>query len=335
MLIELVPNLSNNEVEEFISRLVFMGFHAIRLEDFKIAPVGGLDSLVNISEFSTLPGVLKVSPFTNRFKLASRQIKKENTTVKIKDTTIGGDELFVIAGPCSIESEEQLYACASIAKQAGANALRGGAYKPRSSPYEFQGMGIDGVKLLSKIAKEYNLISITEVMDEKQLEETFSHVDILQIGARNVQNYSLLKALGQVKNPIVLKRGFATTYQELVMAAEYIMVHGNHNVILCERGIRTFETYTRNTLDLAAVPALKEMTHLPVIVDPSHGTGVRSLVPIMARAAIAAGADGILIETHPDPDQSISDAMQTISFDTFSKMMAELKAVHNTICRKL
>lgn len=331
MLIELVPNLSYTATTELIERLEWMGFHVVRQGNDKLTLVSGVDNLINMEGLSTLLGVAKIYPLNSRFKLASRQSKSENTQINIKGVTIGGDELFVIAGPCSIESEAQLQACASVAKSAGAQALRGGAYKPRTSPYEYQGMGVEGFKLLSRVALQHGLVSISEIMDTKQMEEALPYIDILQIGARNVQNYSLLKELGKVDKPILLKRGFATTYQELLMAAEYIMVGGNPNVILCERGIRTFETYTRNTLDLNAVPSLQEMTHLPVIVDPSHGTGVRSLVPIMARAAVAAGASGILVEMHPHPDLSISDATQTISFASFTKMMHEVKAVHRLV----
>ncbi|MCC2624458.1 MAG: aroF [Burkholderiales bacterium] len=328
MLIELIPNLSYQAATELIERLEWMGFHVVRQGNDTLTLVSGVDKLVNMEGLATLPGIAKIQPLKSRFKLASRESKSADTQINIKNVTIGGGELFVIAGPCSIESEAQLLACATVAKNAGAQALRGGAYKPRTSPYEYQGMGVEGFKLLSKVANLHGLISVSEIMDTNQMEEALPYIDILQIGARNIQNYSLLKALGKIDKPILLKRGFATTYQELLMAAEYIMVGGNPNVILCERGIRTFETYTRNTLDLNAVPSLQEMTHLPVIVDPSHGTGVRSLVPIMARAAVAAGANGILVETHPHPDLSISDATQTISFASFTKMMHEIKAVH-------
>lgn len=331
MLIELYPNTSFADEDALIRRLTKMGFHVVRQGRCRMALVSGVDNYVIMDDFKSLPHVANVRSLTSRYKLASRQCKADDTIIDINGIKIGGKSLFVIAGPCSIESREQLEACAKVAVINGAQALRGGAYKPRSSPYEFQGMRIEGVKLISQVAKEHGLLSITEVMDTTQLEQASEHIDILQIGARNIQNYSLLKELGKVKNPIVLKRGFATTYQEFLMAAEYIMVGGNPNVILCERGIRTFETYTRNTLDLNAVPALQEQTHLPVIVDPSHGTGVRSLVPIMARAAIAAGASGILVETHPNPDKSISDATQTISFDAFAKMMREVKIIHNVM----
>jgi len=333
MLIILEPNLSYETIESLIERLTWMGFHVVRQGDDKLTLVSGVDKQVIMQDFLALPGVKQVMSLKSRFKLASRQSKAENTVIDIGGVQIGGGDLFVIAGPCSIESEAQLEACALVAKSAGAKALRGGAHKPRTSPYEFQGMGLEGIKLISRIAKAHGLLSVTEVMSEDQAYEAAPYIDILQIGARNVQNYSLLKELGKLKNPILLKRGFATTYQEFVMAAEYILVGGNPNVMLCERGIRTFETYTRNTLDLTAVPALQEMTHLPIIVDPSHGTGVRSLVPTMARAAVAVGASGILVEMHPHPDQSISDASQTISFSTFNHMMKELKAIHEVMRR--
>ena len=265
------------------------------------------------------------------YHLASRQNQAHDTVININGIKIGGDDLLIAAGPCSIESKEQLVLCAKAAKDFGANALRGGAYKPRTSPYDFQGIGIDGIVMISEVAKEYGLLSISEVMDINQAKSASQYLDILQIGARNVQNFSLLKEIGKLPNPILLKRGFATTYQELLMSAEYIMASGNPNVILCERGIRTFESYTRNTLDLNAVPALQGLTHLPVIVDPSHGTGLRSLVPIMARASVAAGASGLLIEIHPDPDKSVSDAAHAISFDSFNRMMHQVKKVHEVM----
>lgn len=267
-----------------------------------------------------------------KFKLVSK-VAQEKTIIKIKGKTIGGEELFVIAGPCSIESKEQMNLCAQMAKQHGAQSLRGGAFKPRTSPYEFQGLGEEGFKILRDAGDKHNLITISEVMDAFQINLAMSYVDILQIGARNMHNFSLLKELGRVKNPILLKRGFAATYQDLLLAAEYIMRAGNPNVILCERGIRTFETHTRNTLDLNAVPALKELTHLPVIVDPSHGTGHRSMVLPMARAAVAAGADGITVEMHPDPDKAFTDAAQTIGPKAFAKMMDEVGAIYR--CMRL
>ena len=331
MLIELEPNIPSQARALLIQRLQNMGFKVEPIGNEKLAIVKGIDALVQMKEFERLPHVKKVHPLKMRFKLASRNCKNENTVIRIKGVEIGGGSLFVCAGPCSIESEEQMHACARAAQLNGAQAIRGGAFKPRTSPYEFQGMGEDGLKLLEKAGREHGLITISEVMDASQIHTVCQYVDILQVGARNMQNFSLLKELGKVKNPILLKRGFSATYQDLLMAAEYILSEGNPNVILCERGIRTFETHTRNTLDLNAVPVLRELTHLPIVVDPSHGTGLRSLVLPMARAAIAAGADGLMIEIHPHPDQAISDAQQTIGLEAFKQMMKEVTIIHKAM----
>ncbi|HAB99236.1 MAG TPA: 3-deoxy-7-phosphoheptulonate synthase [Parachlamydiales bacterium] len=277
-----------------------------------------------------MPGVHAVLPLKEKFKLVSKAAQ-EKTMIEIKGKQIGGKDLFIIAGPCSIESKKQMQLSAAIASQHGAHSWRGGAFKPRTSPNEFQGLGEEGLKILQDAGAEYNLVTISEVMDASQIDLVAGYIDILQIGARNMHNFSLLKELGRVSNPILLKRGFAATYQDLLLAAEYIMSAGNSRVILCERGIRTFETYTRNTLDLNAVPALKELTHLPILVDPSHGTGHRFMVPPMARAAIAAGADGLAIEIHPDPDKAFTDAAQTIDFTVFAEMMREVNAIHKCL----
>lgn len=329
MIIELKPNVDEFA---FILRLQRMGFEAIRSAEGRISLVKGVDDLVQPELFKELPEVQDVLEQKHKFKLASKAVQ-EKTVIKIKDKTIGGDELFVIAGPCSIESEEQMEECARVAKENGAQALRGGAYKPRTSPYEFQGMEEEGLKILKEKGEKYGLVTASEVMDASQIDTVASYVDILQVGARNMHNFTLLKALGKVKNPILLKRGFAASYQDLLLAAEYIISSGNPNVILCERGIRTFETHTRNTLDLNAVPALKELTHLPIIVDPSHGTGKRSMVLPMARAGVAAGADGVIVEMHPNPDNALTDAAQTISPETFKKMMKQLNLISNA-CRE-
>ncbi|MDE3055608.1 MAG: 3-deoxy-7-phosphoheptulonate synthase [Verrucomicrobiota bacterium] len=252
---------------------------------------------------------------------------QQRSSITIQGRSIGCSDLFLIAGPCSIESLEQMEECALIASQEGVQALRGGAFKPRTSPYEFQGLGKQGLTILSEVAKKYNLLTVSEAMDIKELPYIAECIDIVQIGSRNMQNFSLLKELGNFSNPILLKRGFSATYQELLLAAEYIISAGNPHVLLCERGIRSFETYTRNTLDLNAVPALKELTHLPIFVDPSHGTGRRSLVLPMARAAVAAGADGIMVEMHPHPDLSITDAGQTIDPETFRRLVREVRAL--------
>ncbi len=311
----------------FIRRLKRMGLTAVPQGDRHLSIVRGLDGGVNPDLFTALPEVEAVLPLKEKFKLASKAVQ-ERTEIQIKGKTIGGKELFVIVGPCSIESKEQMEFCARLAKEHGAGGLRGGAFKPRTSPYEFQGMGEEGLKILKEAGEKNNLVTVSEVMDASQIDLVAKYVDILQVGARNMHNFTLLKELGRVQNPILLKRGFAATYQDLLLAAEYIISAGNPNVILCERGIRTFETHTRNTLDLNAVPALKEMTHLPIIVDPSHGTGRRSMVVPMARAAIAAGADGLIIEMHPDPDKALTDAAQTIGREAFEKMMKEITLIH-------
>jgi 3-deoxy-7-phosphoheptulonate synthase len=327
MIIELKPHV---DPFAFIARLERMGFQAVRQGERSLSIVRGMDKTVQPDLFAKLPEVEKVSPLKEKFKLASRAVK-QNTVITVKGKSIGGDELFVIAGPCSIESKEQMEQCAKMAFENGAQSLRGGAFKPRTSPYEFQGMGEEGLKILRDAAAEYNLVTVSEVMDASQIDLAASYVDILQIGARNMHNFTLLKELGRVKNPILLKRGFAATYQDLLLAAEYIISAGNPNVILCERGIRTFETHTRNTLDLNAVPALKELTHLPIVVDPSHGTGRRSMVLPMARAGVAAGADGLMIEMHPDPDRAHTDAAQTIGPELFAKMMREIQMIHDVM----
>jgi len=327
MILELKPH-----ADEFalIRRLERMGFQAVRQGQRRLSIVRGVDKLVHPELFAALPEVEAVLPLKEKFKLVSKAAQ-EKTVIDIKGKTIGGGELFVIAGPCSIESKEQMKLCAQIAYENGAQSLRGGAFKPRTSPYEFQGLGEEGLEILRDAGAQYHLVTISEVMDASQIDLVASTIDILQIGARNMHNFSLLKELGRVKNPILLKRGFAATYQDLLLAAEYIMSAGNPHVILCERGIRTFETYTRNTLDLNAVPALKALTHLPVVVDPSHGTGHRSMVLPMARAAVAAGADGITVEMHPDPDKALTDAAQTIGPQAFAQMMRETKAIHQCL----
>jgi len=331
MIIEMTPMSSEIDQSDLIRRLQEMGFQVARLDSRKLALVKGIDPLVRADLFTALPHVQRVLPLKEKFKLASKAVRNEPTVIEIRGKKIGGRELFVIAGPCSIESKEQIEECAKIASEVGAQGLRGGAFKPRTSPYEFQGMGEEGLKILRDAGQKYDLITVSEVMDASQIEIAAKYVDVLQIGARNMQNFSLLKELGKVQNPILLKRGFAATYQDLLLSAEYIISAGNPNVILCERGIRTFETYTRNTLDLNAVPALRELTHLPILVDPSHGTGQRAMVAPMARASIAAGADGVIVEIHPEPDKALTDAQQTIGFESFAKMMRELKMIHQVL----
>lgn len=330
MILELAKNVEPAELNKLAQRLEWMGFgYSIHKGDEKtyVAIINGLDSSVDENQFATLPHVEKVSSFKQSFKLAGRDLQEESKVFEINGVPIGEGHISVMAGPCSIEGEDQLFQIAEAVSNAGATILRGGAYKPRSSPYSFQGLGEDGLKMMRKAAEAYNLLTISEIMDADQLSLMEDYVDIFQVGARNMQNFSLLKKLGRCRTPVMLKRGFSSTYQEFLMSAEYILSGGNERVILCERGIRTFETYTRNTLDIAAVPILKSLSHLPIIVDPSHGTGIRHLVAPMARAAIAAGADGLMIETHPEPDKALSDAAQTISLEAFEKLMTSLDPI--------
>ncbi|MBD2464347.1 bifunctional 3-deoxy-7-phosphoheptulonate synthase/chorismate mutase [Oscillatoria sp. FACHB-1407] len=269
-------------------------------------------------------------------KLALKTDTQQTTVIHLSEqVTVGGENLLIVGGPCSVESQAQMEAVASQLAIAPVQALRGGVYKPRTSPYDFQGMGLEGLQILSSIRKQYSVPVITEVMAISQIEEVMAHADVLQVGSRNMQNFDLLKALGQVNKPIVLKRGLAATIEEFVMAAEYILSHGNPNVILCERGIRSFDTYTRNVLDLGAVVALKQITHLPVIVDPSHAAGKRELVADLARAAIACGADGVMVECHPVPEQSVSDARQALSLDEMVNLVRSLRAIAAAVNRSI
>lgn len=331
MILVLKKHTPRKTIDKLVAQLNFMQLKILVTEDndnARIAIMSGSDPHTDFSQFINAPWVETVLPFTNKYKLASRELQKNSTLIKLAGCMIiGNGELTIIAGPCSVESEEQIHQTAALVAKAGANVLRGGAFKPRTSPYDFQGLGKIGLEYLNNAAKQNNLLAISEVMDTKDVDLVASYVDILQIGARNMQNFNLLKEVGKINKPILLKRGFAATYLDLLMAAEYILENGNPNVILCERGIRTFESYTRNTLDLAAVPILHELSHLPVIVDPSHGTGIRKIVPAMAYAAIAAGADGIMVEVHPSPDQALSDAKQTISVETFAEMMKILPLI--------
>ncbi len=333
MIFILKHNTPLNAIQALQDKLAWMNLHGILIEQqgqYSIAIVSGMDEHTDLKQFALFPMIERIEPFTQPFKLASRAIKQERSVITLDGKTIGGGAFTVMAGPCSIESEEQIEQTAAHVAAAGATILRGGAFKPRTSPYDFQGLGAQGLHYMQRAAKKHQLLSVSEVMDVHDLDLIASHVDILQIGARNMQNFSLLKHAGHTGKPILLKRGLSATYMDFLMAAEYILQTGNPHVILCERGIRTFETYTRNTLDLAAVPILQELSHLPIIVDPSHGTGLRRLVPPMAYAALAAGADGLMIEVHPHPDRSISDAKQTISPETFQTMMSRLKTMHTT-----
>src|SRR4029079_11535002 len=298
-----------------------------------IAVVGEIGSRrpALLEQFARLPGVASVTPISRPYKLVSREFHPEDTVIRVLDAVIGDGSLTVMAGPCSVESKEQLFETADAVKAAGATILRGGAFKPRTSPYSFQGLGVQGLRYLAEARERTGLPVITEVMEPNQVDIVAEYADILQVGTRNMQNFSLLMAVGRVARPVMLKRGFSATVEEWLMAAEYIVSSGNPNVILCERGIRTFETYTRNTLDLAAVPLLRQLTHLPVIVDPSHAPGRRALVAPLAIGGVAVGADGVMVEVHPNPDAALSDAEQQLTFDQFRSMMAQLVPVHDQV----
>ncbi len=296
-----------------------------------IGVVGDDRDKAHLKHAESLSGVESTMPILKPYKLASREAKEGNTTIRIKDIEIGGPQFIVMAGPCSIESEEQLMESAYIVKKGGGNILRGGAFKPRTSPYSFQGMEEEGLKLLQKAGEAVDIPVITEVLNTSDVDLVEEYADILQIGARNVQNFALLKKVGGAGKPVMLKRGLMTTIEELLMSAEYIISSGNDNVILCERGIRTFETATRNTLDISAVPVLKELTHLPVIIDPSHASGHWKYIIPLSRAAVAVGADGIMVEVHPEPEKAFSDGMQSLKPANFYQLMEEVKILEKTM----
>ena len=325
------------EIEAVDTKLKEFGFQVHRSTGVTRTILGAVGDKrdVDIRTIQIMKGVHEVLRITEPFKLASRTFRPENTIVKLKDVQIGGNEVAVMAGPCAVESRDQILAIARAVKKAGATILRGGAYKPRSSPYSFQGLGKQGLRFLKEAGEKENLITISEVVESGLVEEVAEHVDILQVGARNMHNYYLLKELGKTTKPILLKRGIAATIEEWLMAAEYVMAGGNYDVILCERGIRTFENYTRNTLDLSAIPVIKKRSHLPIIVDPSHATGIRDKVAPMARAAIAAGADGLIIEVHHNPNGALSDGPQSLYPEQFETLMKECREIANVIGKKI
>jgi 3-deoxy-7-phosphoheptulonate synthase len=309
--------------------------HLSHGEERTIVGVVGDARLVNPEAFQTLNGVERVLPLLQPFKLASREFKPENTVVRINDISIGGERIVVMAGPCAVENREQLLQTAHAVKAAGATILRGGAYKPRTSPYSFQGLGFEGLRILAEAREQTGLPVVTEVMSPEAVPLVASYADILQVGARNMQNYALLQAVGSAHKPVLLKRGMMSTVKELLMSAEYILSQGNNRVMLCERGIRTFETYTRNTVDINAIPLLKKLTHLPVIVDPSHGAGMWELVTAVSRATVAAGADGLLIEVHCHPERALSDGAQSLKPERFELLMSQLSRVANAVDRTI
>src|ERR1035437_3805534 len=338
MVVVMQEDASEEQIQHVIDRLVTMGFDVHRSTGASQTVLGavGVPADFDPRDIEVIDGVREVVRITQPYKLASRAFRPQGTVVELPGGgRIGGTEVVVAAGPCSGESPEQIQLIAGRVAKAGAKILRGGAFKPRSSPYSFQGHGEKGLKMMREAADEAGLLVCSEVMDASQIQLMLPYVDILQVGARNMQNYYLLRALGIVSKPVLLKRGMSATIEDLLLSAEYIMAGGNYNVILCERGIRTFETYTRNTLDIAAIPVIKKLSHLPIVADPSHGTGRRDIVAPMARAAVAAGADGLMIEVHPDPDRALSDGAQSVRPEQFEELMHQLKAIALAVGRTL
>ncbi len=338
MIITMSSNATKKEINKVKEKIKELGYEAKTFKGIKktvIHVIGATDKERIIQSIEQLPGVERLTPILNPFKMGSREFHPENTLVSVNGKTIGGEEIVIMAGPCSVESEEVVLSVARKIKKAGAKILRGGAFKPRSSPYSFQGLGEKGLKILAEAREETGLSIITEVISEVDVPLVAKYADILQIGARNMQNYQLLKTVGRFNKPVLLKRGISATIEEWLMSAEYIQSEGNPDVILCERGIRTFETYTRYTLDISTIPVIKNLSHLPIIVDPSHAAGNSKYVPSLARAAIAAGADGLLIEVHTEPSQALSDGKQSITPPVFQQLMDDIKNIAKVVGRKI
>ncbi|MPY87234.1 MAG: 3-deoxy-7-phosphoheptulonate synthase [Luteitalea sp.] len=337
MVVVMEERASEDQVQKVIAQLVEMGYDVHRSTGALRTVIGavGNNRKADPRLVEMLDGVHEVLRITEPYKLASRTFRPESTIVNVGDIRIGGDEVIVMAGPCSAENEQQVMSTAAAVKRAGGKILRGGAFKPRTSPYSFQGLGEEGLQLLRAAANEHNLKLVSEVMDASQIELLERYVDIYQVGARNMQNFTLLRELGRARKPVLVKRGISATIEELLLSAEYVLAGGNMEVILCERGIRTFESYTRNTLDISAIPVVQKLSHLPIFVDPSHGTGRRDKVAPMARAAVAAGADGLLIEVHCDPDHALSDGAQSLFPAQFDRLMAELRIIAPAIGRSI
>jgi 3-deoxy-7-phosphoheptulonate synthase len=337
MLVVMQQGATDEQIQKVIDRLVSLGFTVHRSTGVMHTVLGGVGPVDEMDphDFEVMDGVKECHRIVSPYKLVGRQWRPQGTIVKIGDVEIGGDRVVTMAGPCSVESKEQIECVASIVAAQGAQILRGGAFKPRSSPYSFQGMGEEGLKLMRAAADRHGLLVVSEIMDHVQLPMLLTYADILQVGARNMQNFNLLRELGQVRKPVLLKRGIAATIEELLLSSEYILSGGNYDVILCERGIRTYETATRNTMDISAIPVVKKLSHLPIVGDPSHGTGRRDMVAPMAKAAVAAGADALLIEIHPNADKSVSDAAQTMYLEDFAKLTAELRVIAGAVGRTL
>ncbi|HUP59494.1 MAG TPA: 3-deoxy-7-phosphoheptulonate synthase [Thermoanaerobaculia bacterium] len=337
MVIVMEKHTAENNIEHVMAELSTRGFDVHRstgADQTVLGVVGRVDE-IDPREFELFEGVQEVVRVSEPYKLTSRTWKRDKSVINARGVEIGGDKVVVMAGPCTIESETQLFETARRVARSGARVLRGGAYKPRTSPYAFQGMGVEGLKLLRAAGDENNMATVSEVMEIGQIEKMLEYVDILQVGARNMQNFNLLAALGQVRKPVLLKRGMSATIQEWLLAAEYIMAGGNYDVILCERGIRTFETYTRNTFDISAIPVIDKLSHLPIVGDPSHATGRRDKVMPLARAVVAAGGDGLLIEVHHDPDKAVCDGPQSLYPEQFTQLMDELRIIVPAVGRSI
>ena len=336
MIVAMQDKALEEHIQQVIERMVELGFNVHRTTGATqtiLAGVGTPDHF-DVAEFKVLPGVHDAYRISSPYKLAGRSFRPEGTTVTFPNgVVVGGQQVAIMAGPCSVESREQILLSAKQVAATGAQFLRGGAYKPRSSPYSFQGMGVEGLKLLREVADETGLLVITEVMEISQIEVMLPYIDCFQVGARNMQNFNLLRELGHVRKPVLMKRGISATIEEVLLSAEYILSGGNYDLMLCERGIRTYETYTRNTMDISAIPVLKKLTHLPVFGDPSHGVGIRDLVPPMALASVAAGADGLLMEMHPNPDKAMSDGAQSLYPQQLEDLIAKLRQLAPVVGR--
>jgi 3-deoxy-7-phosphoheptulonate synthase len=338
MIVAMQDRATEEEIQAVVERMMEIGFNVHRTTGTVQTILAGVGTpgVFEHQEFEVLAGVAEVIRISSPYKLAGRSFRPEGTIVRFPNgVSIGGGAVVVMAGPCSVESREQIFACAKIVKNAGAKFLRGGAFKPRSSPYSFQGLGLDALKLLREAGDAHGLLVVSEVMEISQIELMMPYVDLFQVGARNMQNFNLLRELGAVRRPVLLKRGIAATIEELLLSAEYLLAGGNYDVILCERGIRTFETYTRNTMDISAIPVVKTLSHLPIVGDPSHGTGRRDKVPAMARATVAAGGDGLLIEVHPNPDKALSDGAQSLFPEQFAELMGSLRVIASAVERTI
>lgn len=336
-MIVIMSSHSEEQLQKVVSKLEGQGFNTHLSRGVEKTIIGAVSSqrVADLSSIEIMPGVERVVRILQPYKLVGREFKTEGSIVKVGDLEIGGDKVVVIAGPCSVESYDQMHEAAVKVKQAGAVMIRGGAYKPRTSPYSFQGLEEEGLKILRRVSDEVGIPFVTEVIDPRTVELVADYSDMLQIGARNMQNFVLLREVAKSSRPVLLKRGPSATIEEWLMAAEYIMSGGNYNVVLCERGVRTYETYTRNTLDLSAIPAVKHLSHLPVIADPSHGTGRWRMVAPMSRAAVAAGADGLIIEVHPCPEEALSDGPQSLTPENFAALMGDLQTIAGAVGRRI